>query len=242
MVDISVMTSGVLHGQVVSGVSVCIAVCGRQGLRSRIFGGSDAAPGEWPWHTTMSYMAMPNCGGTLISEKWLITAAHCFDNTSSEKKRDPSLWKVHIGFTKMGYTPEESSAVTIIPSKIIVHENYTSYVQGNDIALVELSQPVSFTRFISPVCLPEKTHRFHFRSTCYATGLEDVPESVPLDSKRSLKKVAQTLIGWRTCNCIYNTHMRPEVSNPAKPGMLCILDTYGEKGPCLVSADDLRSS
>ncbi|XP_075034970.1 serine protease 53-like isoform X2 [Mixophyes fleayi] len=133
----------------------------------------------------------------------------------------------------MGYTPEESSAVTVVPSRILIHENYTFYTQGYDIALVELSHPVNFTRFISPVCLPEATHRFHLRSTCYATGLEDVPEGVPWNSKRSLEKVAQTLIGWRTCNCIYNTHIRPELWNPAKPGMLCITQSDGKAGPCL---------
>lgn len=205
------------------------AACGRQELHTRIFGGTNAVPGEWPWHVTLSFKGKPNCGGSLISEKWLLTAAHCFDNN----KRDPTLWRVHLGFTRMGYTPEERSVVTVMPSRIIVHESYTNYIQGHDIALVELSQSITFTRFVSPVCLPERAHRFHFRSTCYATGLEDVPEGVPLDSRRSLQKVSQTLIGWRTCNCIYNTHMRPEVSNPAKPGMLCIVDTYGKKGPCL---------
>ncbi|XP_044160333.1 serine protease 53 [Bufo gargarizans] len=209
------------------------AVCGRQGLHARIYGGTNAVPGEWPWHAALSFKGKPNCGGTLISEKWVLTAAHCFDNTAVDNKRDPTLWRVHLGFTKMGYTPEESSAVTVMPIRIVIHNSYTNYVEGHDIALVELSQPVNITRFISPICLPESTHRFHFRSTCYVTGLEDVPEGVPIDSKRLLQKVAQTLIGWRTCNCIYNTHMRPEVSNPAKPGMSCILDTIGAKGPCL---------
>ncbi|KAG9471134.1 hypothetical protein GDO78_015705, partial [Eleutherodactylus coqui] len=219
-------------------VTVPSGICGRPGLRARIYGGTDAAPGEWPWHATLSYNGKPNCGGSLISDKWLLTAAHCFDNTAVDIKRDPTLWRVHLGFTKMGYIPEESSAVTVMLSRIVIHDDYTNYVQGHDIALVELSQPVNFTRFISPVCLPENTHRFHFRSTCYATGLEDVPEGVPLDSKRSLKKVPQTLIGWRTCNCIYNAQMRPEVSNPAKPSMFCMMETHGEKGPCLASTDN----
>ncbi|KAM4025988.1 serine protease 53-like [Anomaloglossus baeobatrachus] len=207
------------------------AVCGKQGLRSRIYGGNDTTPGEWPWHAILSIDGKPECGGNLISEKWVLTAAHCFGD-SQDNKKDPTLWRVHLGVTKMGYTPEESTAVTIEPSRIVIHNGYTSYTEGYDIALMELSQPVNLTRFISPICLPESTHRFHFRSTCYATGLEDVPDDVPLESKRSLKKVAQTLIGRRTCNCIYNTHIRPGVFSPAKPGMLCIVDPFGKKGPC----------
>ncbi|XP_056392688.1 serine protease 53-like [Hyla sarda] len=209
------------------------ADCGRQGLHARIFGGDRAIPGEWPWHATLSFNGKPFCGGSLISEKWLLTAAHCFESTATEDKRDPTQWRVHLGVTRMGYEPEENSAVTIRPSKIVIHDSYVNYIQGYDIALVELSIPVTFTRFISPVCLPKSTHRFNLRSTCYATGLQDVPDGVPLDSQRSLQKVSQTLIGWKTCNCIYNSHKSLDVSSPAKASMLCIVDTFGHKGPCL---------
>ncbi|MEE6528388.1 hypothetical protein FKM82_030641, partial [Ascaphus truei] len=54
-----------------------------------------------------------------------------------------------------------------------------------------------------------------------------------LDSLRSLQKVAQTLVGWRTCNCIYNSHEIPDLMDPTHPGMLCVAESDGEKGPCL---------
>ncbi|KAM9305347.1 polyserase-2-like [Gastrophryne carolinensis] len=208
-------------------------VCGTQGLQVRIFGGNKVAPGEFPWHVTMTFNGKPFCGGSLISDRWIVTAAHCFDRTATEDKRDHKLWRVHLGFTKMGQSQQESSAVTVVPSRIMVHERYHTYTDGFDIALVEFSQPVNFTRFISPICLPESSHRFHLRSPCYATGLQDVADGVPLNSERSLEKVQQTLIGWKTCNCIYNTHMRPDLENPAKPGMLCITESDGKAGPCL---------
>ncbi|XP_077306231.1 LOW QUALITY PROTEIN: serine protease 53-like [Lithobates pipiens] len=206
--------------------------CGKAGLQSRIFGGSSVVPSEFPWHATLTYKGKPFCGGSLVSDRWVVTASHCFDRKDTEDKRDPKLWQVHLGVTKMGYTPVESGAVTMVPSRIVIHENYTKYIKGFDIALVELPSPVNFTRFISPICLPESTHRFNLRRTCYATGLMTVPEEVPLDSKRSLQKVGQILIGWRTCNCIYNTHRRPDLSNPANPSMLCITESDGKKGPC----------
>ncbi|XP_069840709.1 serine protease 53 [Dendropsophus ebraccatus] len=207
-----------------------MADCGRQGLHARIFGGTRVFRGEFPWHVLLTLNGRPYCGGSLASESWVITAAHCFDRP---EKKNPVLWRVHLGVTQMGYVPEESSAVTIQPSMIVIHEDYTHYTNGNDIALVKLSQPVTFTRFIHPVCVPKSVHHFAFRSDCYVTGLQDVPENVPLESQRLLEKVTQTLIGWRTCNCIYNSQKRPDMSNPAKPGMLCTLDTNGEKGPCL---------
>nr|DBA19004.1 TPA: hypothetical protein GDO54_014889 [Pyxicephalus adspersus] len=206
--------------------------CGKTGLQSRIFGGNSFAPGEFPWQATLTYKGKPFCAGSLISDRWILTASHCFDRTATEDKRDPKLWQVHLGVSRMGYTPPESSAVTMVPSRIVTHKSYTKYTNGFDIALVELPAPVNFTRFISPICLPENTHRFSLRRTCYATGLENVPEGVPLESKRSLQKVGQILIGWRTCNCIYNTHKRPDLTNPTNSSMLCITESDGKKGPC----------
>ncbi|XP_018428466.1 PREDICTED: serine protease 53 [Nanorana parkeri] len=224
---------GHLSGSLLQAVTAATSrACGKQGLQSRIFGGTSVVPGEFPWHATLTYKGSPFCGGSLISDRWIVTASHCFDRTTTQDKRDPKLWQVHLGFTKMGYTPNESSVVTMVPSRIVIHENYTKYTEGFDIALVELPAPVTFTRFISPICLPENSHRFHLRRTCYATGLKNVQEGVPLNSKRSLEKVGQILIGWRTCNCIYNTHMRPDLSNPANPSMLCITESDGKKGPC----------
>ncbi|KAM5153083.1 serine protease 53 [Mantella aurantiaca] len=208
------------------------STCGKLGLKNRIFGGSSVVPGEFPWHVTLTYKGKPLCGGSLISDRWILTASHCFDRTATEDRRDPARWRVHLGFTRMGFTPAESSGVTVAPSRIVTHQNYVKYTQGSDVALVELPTPVTFTRFISPVCLPRSAHRFALRRTCYATGLQNLPEGVPLDSGRFLQKAGQILIGWRTCNCIYNTHLRPDLSDPADPSMLCITESDGKKGPC----------
>ncbi|XP_053550144.1 serine protease 53-like [Bombina bombina] len=211
-------------------LSGAATVCGIQGLKTRIYGGSRAVPGEWPWHVALNFLGTPNCGGSLISDRWILTAAHCFEGNLTIS--DPKSWTAHLGFTRLGGA-QESSAVSMVLSKIVIHDSYTDAISGHDLALVELASPVTFTNFISPICLPEDTHRFQLRKTCWTTGLEDVPDGVPLDSKRSLEKVSQTLIGWRTCNCVYNSHNRPELENPTKPGMLCIAANDGDKGPCL---------
>ena len=67
-----------------SRVELCVAgcLCGRrQGgpARTKIVGGAVVRPGEWPWQaglvsrgTTFVF-----CGGSLISDRWVLTAAHC---------------------------------------------------------------------------------------------------------------------------------------------------------------------
>ncbi|XP_048211070.1 chymotrypsinogen B-like [Perognathus longimembris pacificus] len=46
--------------------------------RSRVAGGEEAVPGSWPWQVSLQYESGYHfCGGTLISEDWVLTAAHC---------------------------------------------------------------------------------------------------------------------------------------------------------------------
>lgn len=55
------------------------AVCGTAPLTSRIVGGGDASPGEWPWQVSLYVNSTFVCGGTLINNQWVLTAAQCAD-------------------------------------------------------------------------------------------------------------------------------------------------------------------
>ena len=57
------------------------SVCGRAPLNTKIVGGVDAAPGTWPWQASLQRPSSPPhfCGGSLINNLWVLTAAHCFD-------------------------------------------------------------------------------------------------------------------------------------------------------------------
>ena len=52
---------------------------------NRIVGGFEAAPSSWPWQVSFRDYDGHFCGGTLISSRWVISAAHCFyDRTNLE--------------------------------------------------------------------------------------------------------------------------------------------------------------
>ena len=55
--------------------------CGQKGRGlsdfPKVVGGQEAQPGEWPWQVSLMRGSFPFCGGTLVSNQYIITAAHC---------------------------------------------------------------------------------------------------------------------------------------------------------------------
>ncbi|KAJ1125619.1 hypothetical protein NDU88_004043 [Pleurodeles waltl] len=214
---------------VVTDLSATTPECGKQQASRRMYGGTNAILGEWPWHVTFSFLEEPFCGGSLISEEWVLTAAHCF--YGNKTLMNPASWRAYLAFTTLGGTPGAQSVERGV-SQIIVHEKYTNFINGYDAALVKLSKPVAFDRSIQPICLPLIGHHFKLRSTCWATGLEDLQPGDNITTERHLQKVSITLIGQKTCNCIYSSLDSLEHSKPVLPGMLCGTDKDGNRGPC----------
>uniref|UniRef100_H2UK69 pancreatic elastase II n=1 Tax=Takifugu rubripes TaxID=31033 RepID=H2UK69_TAKRU len=131
---------------------------------SRVVGGEDVRQNSWPWQASLQYKSGSNfyhtCGGTLISNQWVLTAAHCIGSSYT--------YRVYLGKHNLG--SNESGAIAISPAKIIVHEAWDSYRIRNDIALIKLSTPVQRSDSIMPACLPASGEILPHSSPCYVTG------------------------------------------------------------------------
>lgn len=105
-----------------------------------IVGGQEADPGEWPWQVALvSKSSDPFngqfCGGALISERWVLTAAHCVD-TANTNSLD-----IIAGIHDL--VAVDAGSVRVAISQIVVHPGWSDVTKDNDIALLKLAQPIA---------------------------------------------------------------------------------------------------
>nr|XP_036278473.1 transmembrane protease serine 11D-like [Pipistrellus kuhlii]KAF6394062.1 transmembrane serine protease 11D [Pipistrellus kuhlii] len=125
----------------------------------RVMGGTKAEEGDWPWQVSLQLNGVHHCGGVLISNTWILTAAHCFRSYS-----DPRRWTATFGISTA--FPVVRKAIRTI----LIHNNYKAISHENDIAAVKLVDGVTFTKNIHRVCLPEATQNISPGCTAYVTG------------------------------------------------------------------------
>ncbi|XP_030835557.1 uncharacterized protein LOC578177 isoform X2 [Strongylocentrotus purpuratus] len=126
--------------------------CGVRGIENgnimaRIIGGSSAKRGNWPWQAQLILRGSGHyCGGTLIDETHVLTAAHCF------QRYGKNSFKVRLGEHHQHIN--ESSEQDFRISCIYKHPDYDSRTTNNDIAVLRLDRPAHITSFVTPACLP----------------------------------------------------------------------------------------
>lgn len=100
----------------------------------RIVGGQDADQGEYPWQVLVTPGGFL-CGGALIDELWVVTAAHCVDNI------DTSNISVVLGNHTQSVSESTEQSFSIAESH--PHPDYSAVTNDFDIALLKLSSPAT---------------------------------------------------------------------------------------------------
>lgn len=187
--------------------------------RSSIVGGEDAPKGRWPW---MVYLGILNgsdywsCGGSLLNEEWVLTAAHCVDPSDRPLE--------NFSFARLGtHALKGPSEVYCGISHFIPHPKYNADEYQNDIALLKLDKKVSFSLLVSPVALPAGEDSFSPSSECWVTGWGNIDEGESLEGKQILQELEMPLI--KNCFCKY--------AYPGlRPTMICAGFIEGGKDSC----------
>uniref|UniRef100_A0A7N6BG35 Suppression of tumorigenicity 14b n=1 Tax=Anabas testudineus TaxID=64144 RepID=A0A7N6BG35_ANATE len=146
--------------------------CGIRPYRSsRIVGGQASKEGEWPWQVSLHIRGTGHvCGASVLNQRWLVTAAHCVQDTGANKYEysQADQWQALLGLHAQGQTNEWT--VTRNIKRIISHENYDHLTYDSDIALMELDTEVTLNQYIWPICLPSSSYDFPAGREAWITG------------------------------------------------------------------------
>uniref|UniRef100_W5MRK0 Venom prothrombin activator porpharin-D-like n=1 Tax=Lepisosteus oculatus TaxID=7918 RepID=W5MRK0_LEPOC len=111
---------------------------------TRIVGGMLQQQGQSPWQVLIHRKdGYGFCGGSLITERWVLSAAHCF-----QEKPD----YVTIGDFDKYLRDQDEQKIRI--GEVVIHPHFHDATFDSDIALVYLAEPVILGPFVAPICLP----------------------------------------------------------------------------------------
>ncbi|XP_077069032.1 trypsin-1-like [Siphateles boraxobius] len=107
----------------------------------KIVGGYECTPYSQPWTVSLN-SGYHFCGGSLVSQDWVVSAAHCYKS------------RVEVRLGEHNIKVNEGSEQFITSSKVIRHPNYDSWIIDSDIMLIKLSTPATLNQYVQPVSLP----------------------------------------------------------------------------------------
>ncbi|XP_035223131.1 trypsin-1-like isoform X2 [Stegodyphus dumicola] len=200
--------------------SVTLKDCGTSRVVNggdRIVGGRNALDGEFPWQVSLRFtnsFIPPThiCGGTILNQRWIITAAHCVD------KRAVENFVVVVGIKNQG----AKNVVSLLVDKIRVHEKFDPETFLNDIAVLRVKKPILLSSYVNGICLPPVDQNVTGFAT--ATGWGDTQEGGNMSNL--LKAVELPLIPQFACEIL----LGPE--SFSVKAMLCAGDLDGGLDTC----------
>lgn len=214
-------------------------------LATWIIGGEKGVRGAYPWLVSFQWkrrlVNQHNCGGTIISPDWIVTAAHCI---FGQDGKYPAQFRIVAG--EYSLTSEEGSEQVRDVIRIFMHHGYDEDSSKNDIAVLKLSSPLSFNEFVQPACLPKQSQSELYKvgAKGFISGWGSITPSSGILDKRpkempDIFKAAEIpIMDFDVCNSA--GHLR----NMMFPGMFCagyevggVDSCQGDSGGPFVSAD-----
>ncbi|XP_035704286.1 serine protease 27 [Folsomia candida] len=172
--------------------------CGMKANDNRIVGGEDAIKNEFPWLVALveAGTRQPFCGGSIINDRFILTAGHCFKGRFLDIKNIEIIVNGHIldstpnlGVLKVKPPPKKytdlaelaridaaNGSSRFAAEEVFVHPLYVSETNDFDVATILLDRPIDFKAIgkAGPICLPE----------------------LPLSYMRTFGKRHATIAGW----------------------------------------------
>ncbi|ESO97946.1 hypothetical protein LOTGIDRAFT_104147 [Lottia gigantea] len=181
-----------------------------------IVGGSQSAIGEWPWMVAVMSGDKHRCGGTIISDQWILTAGHCINDI----QHSPQTTSIIAGATNLKANDVQYRKV----SEMILHPQY-SFIYSADLGLMRLRQPLVFSNTIRPLCLPARLHTWSPSLPCYIAGWGATNNQGEFSTERYMVQDVGLKV-WPKSKC------EMAYPNKTKDSMVCAGYKYGHIDAC----------
>lgn len=201
------------------------ASCGntpiRPNLNGFIVGGTEARPHSLPWQIRLGYTEggymYTMCGGSIVSERYVLTAAHCIDTSQPDRKHF-----VIVGMHNRRKSDKYYRQVQV--SRVIVHPDWDPrrVSAGNDIAILELSESLRFNDAVQPICMASSSQSYTESDRFVVSGWGTLREGG--SSPDALQQLVVPYISESTCKRV--TYLR------SMPGQMCAGYLEGGKDSC----------
>jgi secreted trypsin-like serine protease len=111
-----------------------------------VVGGAEALPGEYPWQAQLGVPGYDHyCGGSIIDREWILTAAHCVEGLTAADLT------VKLGLHRR--SAPDGNLQTRRVRRIVQHPDYSPSTLQNDVALLELTAPVTYQPRVQPIAI-----------------------------------------------------------------------------------------
>ncbi|XP_045490219.1 chymotrypsin-2 [Pieris rapae] len=182
----------------------------------RVVGGKDAPDGALPYQVSVQNQnKFPFCGGAIIADRWILTAAHCLTN---KKAKDLSVLA--------GTNNKKSGGTRYKIDKIVKHEKYTDRPNVNDIALLRTKEKIKFTKKVKAIEVATKDPKVGEKCKLSGWGFTTQSQS---NSPNKLQWLDVKVISNKACKTNYIR--RYEKSFPVTEKHICTYNKSGE-GTC----------
>jgi len=137
-----------------------------------ISGGYETDINEYPWMISLKYHSHHMCGGSLISNRWIISAAHCFHKIRKQIYRNnPNDWIAVLGDHNRAIS-NEANHLDMKISCIVIHPKRNHKTKSYDVALLRMKKKLDLSYYphIRPICLPQNDKEDYVGKNVITTG------------------------------------------------------------------------
>ncbi|CAM1295041.1 Uncharacterised protein g1169 [Pycnogonum litorale] len=165
--------------------------------RDGIVRGVDASIEDWPWMVAIFRLNELNksqywCGGTIIDDFTVLSAAHCF------QFRDPSKYVIRVEEYDLNSDTDGRHPIDHLVKEIRIHANYSKFAHYDDIAIMKTKTRIRYTNHAKPICLPGRNIGDLNGSQASVIGWGDIEFAGP--SASILQEAVQPIVSNSKCD------------------------------------------